>query len=127
MPFVYEIEHDEPLIKVSVTGAPDYLSTDRLWRDIAAACRQHQCFLILGQSDTDDWSADDAYDHAAVFEAAGIDDRHRIAWVEKNDVARESIKLAEAVVRHRGLNTGRAFDSVAEASQWLTESADTLF
>lgn len=84
-----------------------------------------QGFAVLGQSDTDGCSADDAYDHAAIFEAAGVDNQYRIAWVEKNLDSRDSIRLAEAVVRHRGLKTGRACDSVDEAKKSLARLSDT--
>lgn len=122
MSFEYSIRYEQPLIRVTVTGSPDYLSTDRLWQDIAATCREHGCLKILGESETDGWQDADAYDHAPIFESAGLSNRYRVAWIEKNTMAREAIKLAEAVVTNRGVVTGRVFDSINEAMQWLDEA-----
>jgi hypothetical protein len=107
---------------VTVRGSPDYLSLDHLWQDIADACNRHDCFKILGVSESENWGADEAYDHAAIFEAAGITTGHRIAWIEKNGKSKASIKLAETVVLHRGLATAQAFDDIAEAKHWLLET-----
>ena len=123
MPFEYSIRYEEPLIRVKVTGSPDYLSTDRLWRDIVAACQKHDCLTVLGESNTEKWTHEDAYDHAPIFEAAGMSSRYRVAWVEANATARETIKLAEAVVNNRDVVTGRIFSSLAEAKRWLAEES----
>ena len=122
MSFEYSISYEEPLVRVTVTGSPDYLSTDRLWHDIAETCRKHGCLKILGKSKTAGWQDADAYDHAPIFESAGLSNRYRVAWVEENTAAREAIKLAEAVVTNRDVVTGRVFDSVNQAIRWLDEA-----
>ena len=125
MPLKYSIKHEDSLIRVTVTGTPDYLSTDRLWHDILSRCKQHNCFRILGESATEEWQNEDSYDHAAIFEAAGVTQEHRVAWVEKNPDAKEAIKLAEAVVSNRGFEMARAFDNVASAKRWLDDKTGT--
>ena len=125
MPFKYTIEHEDSLIRVAVTGSPDYLSTDRLWHDIVVRCKQNNCFRILGESATEDWQNADSYDHAAIFEAAGVTREYRIAWVERNPDAKEAIKLAEAVVSNRGHETALVFDNVADAKCWLGQEPGT--
>jgi hypothetical protein len=122
MAFKYEIWHEEPLIRVSVTGSPDYLSLDKLWHDIVATCEVHGCLKVLGESATEPLKDEEAYDHAAIFEAAGMSNLYRVAWVEKNEDALEKTKLAEAVVNNRDLVTGRAFDNPTEARRWLSEA-----
>ena len=117
----YSISYQDTVIAVSVRGTPDYLSLDRLWHDIADACKRHNCFKILGVSNTENWSEYDPYDHAAIFEAAGITAEHRIAWIEENSKSKEPIKVSETVVNHRHVATARAFDSIAEAKRWLFE------
>jgi hypothetical protein len=123
MPFDYSIKHEDSLIRVTVTGLPDYLSLDQLWRDIVAACKEHECLMVLGESKTEGWHDEDAYDHAAIFQAAGLTEQYCVAWVEEHAEAREKIKLAEAVVLNRGIVTGRVFNSVAEAKRWLAEKS----
>lgn len=123
MPFEYSIKHEDSLIRVTVTGSPDYLSTDQLWRDIVANCKRYECPRVLGESETEQWQDSDAYDHASIFQAAGVSNRYRIAWVEKNPEARDSVRLAEAVVKNRGFEKARLFGSVAEAKRWLAEEA----
>lgn len=117
----YTIAPGPSMISVTVEGLPDYLSIDKLWRDIVAACNRHQCFHILGTSNLEPAGSSEAYDHVAIFEAAGVNRRFRIAWIEENPAAIEWIKLWEAVVRNRDLATARAFDSVADAKRWLTD------
>ena len=123
MPFDYSIRYEDAVNRVQVTGSPDYLSTDRLWHDIVAACQERDCLKVLGESNTEDWKEEDAYDHAPIFEAAGMSSRYRVAWVEANATARETIKLAEAVVNNRDVVTGRIFSSLADAERWLAEES----
>ncbi len=124
MPLKYSIRHEDSLIRVAVTGSPDYLTLDRLWHDIVAHCKRHGCLKVLGESTSEQWENADAYDHAAIFEAAGVTNQYRIAWVEQDPDAKEAIKLAEAVVNNRGIETARVFDSLAAAQRWLAEIPD---
>ena len=116
----YSIRHEDSLIRVSVVGSWDYLSVERLWREIATECKRHQCLDILGESDTKQWTEGAAYDFPTIFNAAGISPRHRIAWVQKNAASRETTRLVGAVLRNRKLAKARVFDSLAEAKRWLT-------
>lgn len=121
MALKYSIEHQDSLLRVTVTGSPDYLELDQLWRDIVVHCKRHQCLKVLGESRTAQWQDTYAYDHAAIFDAAGLSRQCRIAWVEESPEAKKAIKLAEAVVKNRGFETARAFSSVAEAKRWLAK------
>lgn len=119
MALEYSIRYRDSLICVRVTGTWDYLVIDRMWHDIVASCERHQCFNILGVSNTQQWDENAAYDHASIFAAAGVSPRHRIAWVQEDAAGKGLMKLAEAVVRNRMLASARVFDSVAEAKRWL--------
>lgn len=122
----YSIKYEDSLIQVNVTGVTDYLSLDQLLRDIVAACDEHRCFDVLGISNTEYLSMEEAYDRAAIFQAAGVTSKHRIAWVQENPASREFLRLAEAVVRNRLLlETTPVFDNVAEAKRWLAEKPGT--
>ena len=121
--FEYSIEHERPYVRVTVSGSPDFLSIDRLWHDILAACKRYDCRRILGESTTEQWGKADAYDHADVMEAVDLSTDYRIAWVERNPESWEAIKLVDAVAKNRGLDAGRVFDSVADAKRWLVKKA----
>ncbi len=123
MALEYSITAEPSLIAVSVDGLPDYLSIDRLWHDIVAACKRHDCFDILGVSTVQPASLSEAYDHAAIFEAVGVTKEFHIAWVEENPEAKEWIRLSEAVVRNRQLAKTKVFNNVADAKRWLTEKS----
>lgn len=123
MSFEYSISSENELIRVTVTGSPDYLSLDKLWHDIAAACRENGCVKVLGSSTTENWRDEDAYDLAPVLQAAGLSNRFRVAWVEANAPAREAIKLAEAVVNNRDVVTAQVFPNLAAARRWLAEES----
>jgi len=117
----YSITHQQSWVEVHVRGQSDYLSTDQMWKDVAAACKEINCHNILGVADIDVLSSEHAYDHAAIFEAAGMTSDYRIAWVETNQKVVSMAKLAEAVIRNRGLADGRVFENIVKAKKWLTE------
>ena len=122
MGFEYSISYEHPYVEVRVRGEADYLSTDRMWKEISATCRNNDCRKVLGIAHIEARTAEHAYDHAAIFEAAGITTEYRIAWVENNRSDHETAKLVETVIRNRGLADGRVFDDVREARRWLLES-----
>lgn len=118
----YSIINEQSYVEVNVSGRGDYLSTDQVWKDIAAACRKNECHNILGIANINVRSREHAYDHAAIFEAAGISDKYRIAWVELNPDVIELGRLVEAIVRNRGLANGRVFENISAAKRWLAKS-----
>ena len=121
MALEYSIEYEQGLINVTVHGEFDYLSMDEMWKDVWAACEENNCSSILGIADIEAPTNYDAYDHASIFDAIGISPELRIAWVENNRAAIEMARLAEAVIRNRGLAVGRVFGNVAEAQRWLAK------
>ncbi len=86
---------------------------------LAKACEDVRCFKILGVTEfSNPLTTMEAYDHQNIFEEAGITQKYRIAWAEKNPEARKMIKFIETVLRNRGLEV-RLFSDVVEAKQWL--------
>ena len=118
----YSISYEEPYVEVRVRGEGDYLSTDKMWKDISAACRKNDCRKILGIANIEARSAEHAYDHAAIFEAAGMTSEYRIAWVEENSSVIETARLVQAIIRNRGLADGRVFENLQEARRWLLDA-----
>ena len=124
MSLEYSITHEQSHVEVRVSGQGDYLSTDQMWKEIAATCRKNNCHKILGMAQIDDRSAEHAYDHAAIFETHGMTADYRIAWVELDASSFETAKLVETVVRNRGLAESRVFDKFADAKRWLLAGPD---
>ena len=94
-----------------------------MWKDIVAACTQHECLSILGLSNMDQpIRLADAIDHQAIFLEAGVTIDHRIAWVQLNPDAVRMNMLVESVLLNRGLVNGHVFTNEIEARKWLTDS-----
>lgn len=122
MPVEYTIEHKDSIVEVQVSGAPDRHSAARLWQDIAATCRDRQCYSVLGISNISaPLKIADAIDHQAIFLEAGITPDHRVAWVQLNPDAYAMAQLVETLLLNRGLVDCRLFDDALEARRWLTD------
>lgn len=116
----YTIQHINSIIEVRVTGIPDRESVAQMWKDIIAACTEHQCLSILGLSNLDQpLKLADAIDHQAIFLEAGVTIDHRIAWTQLNPAAYEMTEVAETILLNRGLINGRLFTDEFEARSWL--------
>lgn len=116
----YNIELINSTIEVQATGIPDRQSVSQMWKDIIDACKEHQCFSILGLSNFDQpLRIADAIDHQAIFLEAGVTIDHRIAWVQLNPEAYAMTELAETVLLNRGLANGRLFNNELDARRWL--------
>lgn len=120
----YKIEYINSIIEVRATGIPDRQSVSQMWKDIIEACKEHQCFSILGLSNMDrPLKLEDAIDHQAIFLEAGVTIDHRIAWVQLNPEAYAMNELVETVLLNRGLANGRLFADEFEARRWLERRA----
>jgi hypothetical protein len=91
-----------------------------LWTKIAEACEEHQCFNILGESFTNaDISAKDSFKHVEIFHQLGLDERHRIAWVNHSEEAETSIEFTETVLKDQTPSHGGLFPNLYVAKRWL--------
>ena len=115
----YEITYEGELVVVHLHGAENIGVASRLWPDVVQACKEHNCYRVLGVAETTEpLSTMDSFDHAELFRKLGINHRYRIAWVELNPDAYEATSFTETVLFNRGL-PGRLFSSVPHARHWL--------
>ena len=118
----YTVEYVNSTIEVRVSGIPDRESITQMWRDIVAACAEHQCLSILGLSNLErPLRLSDAIDHQAIFLEAGVTIDHRIAWVQQNPEAFRMTEVAETILLNRGLLNGRLFTDEFVARRWLAQ------
>lgn len=110
----------ENYLHVDIRGVGTYEAALELWTSVAQACEQHQCFNILGEQFLmATVSTTDAFDHPAIFKKAGINIKHRIAWVDKNPRTRETTAFIRDVLTSRSVGYGRLFNDVESAKHWL--------
>ena len=112
-------------IQIISNGEKNYEFSKRVWSGAMVACEKNNCYNILGIADTTvPLTALEGYEHADLFEQLGIDDKYRIAWVEKNAEAYQAVYFVETVLFNRGF-PGRVFLDVGDAEEWLLgESAE---
>ena len=117
-----EVTFEGDHVRVIADGDKDYQFQNRLWQEVTSVCEEHQCFRILGISDTSTpLEAVEAYDTARIFRDMKIDNRYKLAWVEINDDSRNMTEFIATVLANRGL-PGRLFDTEEAAKKWLLES-----
>ena len=117
-----EVTFEGEYVLVIANGDKDYRYMDRLWRAVATTCKQHDCFNVLGLADTrTPVEAVEGYDLPNLFRDLGIGAHYRIAWVEKNLDARDTIEFVQTVLANRGM-PGLLFKTEEEARAWLLGS-----
>ena len=120
MRYKITIRYESDYLHVQHTGDDSYQIALELWRRIAKACEKHQCFNILGESDTNKLlSTMDAFNHIKIFQDAGITHKHRIAWVNHNPAAKQQFKFIETVLKNRPLASGALFENIEKGKKWL--------
>lgn len=111
-------------IQIISNGEKNYEFSKRVWSGAVDACKKHHCYDVLGIADTTvPLTASDGYEHADLFEQLGIDNRYRIAWVEKNAEAYQAVYFVETVLFNRGF-PGRVFLDVSDAKKWLLGNSE---
>jgi hypothetical protein len=114
-----EVSFEGNHILVIANGDKDYHYMESLWREVALACERHNCYNVLGLADTrTPVEAVEGYDLPNLFRELGIGQHHRIAWVEKNMNARDTLEFVQTVLANRGM-PGLLFDTEHEARAWL--------
>ena len=114
-----EVTFEGDHVLVIANGDKDYRYMEQVWREVAMACEQHDCYNVLGLADTrTPVEAVEGYDLPNLFRDLGIGQHYRIAWVEKNDDARDTIEFVQTVLANRGL-PGLLFDTEEQARAWL--------
>lgn len=106
-------------IKAISNGEKNAATTLHLFTSIRDACVEHNCFNVLGLSNSTKYlSVSEGYDTAKVFTQLGITAKYRIAWVELNPIVLEDAYFIETVLKNRGF-PGRFFANASEAKAWL--------
>ncbi len=120
MPVEYSVEFAESHVEVRVSGVPDRLSIEQMWADIASACRENDCFHVLGVSTTERAiELKDAMDYSTIFDEARLPLGLRTAWVQTNPAATVMIELIIELTRKRFQGEGKVFTDEAQARAWL--------
>lgn len=117
-----EVTFEGDHVLVISDGDKDYRYLERLWHEVTTTCEQHDCYNVLGLANTrTPVEAVEGYDLPNLFRELGIGQHYRIAWVEKNQDARDSIEFVQTVLANRGL-PGLLFDTEEAARSWLLGS-----
>jgi hypothetical protein len=103
-----EITFQGDYIKVIADGEKDYRFQERLWNEVVAACRQHDCHKVLGIArTTKPLEALEGYELARIFRELEFTHEYRLAWVEHNEEAKDVVNFIETVLVNRGLPARR--------------------
>lgn len=114
-----EVTFEGNHILAIANGDKDYRYMNELWRKIAMTCEQHECHNVLGLADTrTPVEAVEGYGLPNLFRELGIGQHYRIAWVEKNLDARDTVDFVQTLLANRGM-PGLVFDTEEEARAWL--------
>jgi hypothetical protein len=115
------VEYKGNYVYAAMYGKNNYDLSLELWRRIMAACKQYNCFNILGENfTTEELSTMDAYDHLRILEEVGLTLQYRVAWVDQATPTARGLEFVETVVvKNRGLANGRLFSNIEDAKRWL--------
>ena len=106
-------------IRADIRAHKNYQWAERFWTAIRDACEVHQCYDVLGISESlSVMPFPDGFDHIKLFRELGLDKRYRIAYVELNPEAVETVSFVATALFNRGL-PGTYFSTEAEAREWL--------
>jgi len=117
----YEGDHIRALSRAhkSIGWATEFFS------DLVEACQTHHCYDVLSISESlSVIPILDGFDFIEIFRDLGIDKKYRIAWVELNPEAVETVKFVETSLYNRAL-PGRLFRSEDDARKWLLDNRRT--
>jgi len=118
------IQYKGNYIHARQSGPDSYDASLELWKRIVAACEEHHCFNVLGETfTTRQLSTREAFDHIIIFELAGVTLKYRIAWVHHSDDPDRTMEFTETVLRNRGVLNGALFPTVEKALDWLLEDS----
>lgn len=120
MSYQVEITPHDDYMHVVVSGLANYENARDLWRRIAIACEEHQCYRVLGeQRMINTMSTVDAFNHQKIFLELGIGSKYRIAWVDHNPRTFETTDFIRTVLFNRDLGYGKLFSNITQAKTWL--------
>ena len=125
MNYEIDITFEGDHVLVRTAGEKNYAVVEEIWSRIARVCEKHQCFNVLGIANTTQpIEAVEGYELPGVFAAHNIDQRYRLAWVERTPEGVDMIDLVVSILKNRDL-PGRRFETVDEAKEWLLATGKT--
>lgn len=120
MSYEVTITPEENYLRVVVTGNSSYENAADLWKTIAAECKKHNCFNILGEQTLNNGMPTiDAWNHQTIFAEAGITAKFLIAWVDLNPKTFANTDFIRTVLSNRDIGYGKVFSDAVKAKSWL--------
>ena len=112
-------------VEARSTGNKSYQTAVALWAEITRVCVENNCFKVLGIGrSVTTMPTIDAISHEKLFNDFHITRKYKIAWVELNQEAVESVRFIETVLLNRSMLNGMLFNDVDKAKRWLLENTD---
>jgi hypothetical protein len=120
MSYEVTITFEENYLHVIVTGNSTYENAAGLWKTVAAECKKHNCYNILGEQMLNNGMPTmDAWNHQTIFSEAGITAKFLIAWVDHNPKTFANTDFIRTVLSNRDIGYGKVFSDAAKAKSWL--------
>jgi hypothetical protein len=110
-------------VRTDVTGAPDLAASEKLLKEIAAACQgtpQHHVLIDVRQAERS-LSVMDVFQLACSLRDIGLGVHNRIAVLAPPAADFDRARFFETVARNRGCSVG-AFRDFEKAFDWLAET-----
>ncbi|HKJ05598.1 MAG TPA: hypothetical protein VJ974_08385 [Geopsychrobacteraceae bacterium] len=109
-------------VEVVSSGEKSYDSAVRLWDETTKVCEENACFKVLGiGNSTRAMPILHSVEHKKIFNEFNVTRNYKIAWVELNKDAVESVRFLETYLLNRGLINGQLFNDVESARKWLLD------
>ena len=114
-----KITFEGKFVQIISNGEKSFETSLKIWTQTLKICREKNCYRVLGLANsTKAPTTIESYQHGALFHQIKIDHKFKIAWIEQNPKAVESLKFLETVLLNRGYNV-KLFKEVSNAKNWL--------
>ncbi|MET0357198.1 MAG: hypothetical protein ABW044_10495 [Cellvibrio sp.] len=125
MSYEVTITLNDNYLHVIAEGRSSLENATELWQNIAAACRSHNCFNVLGEQRLQNPTTTmDAWNHQSIFINAGITSKYLIAWVDHNPKTFKQTEFVRTVLANRDIGYGKLFSDTEEAKSWLLKKIE---
>lgn len=115
-----EITFEGEYVFVRSDGDKNMSNAKLLWTEISKICNESKCYKVLGMSSSENpFSITESFQFAELFKEIGITNKFKVAWIEINPKAQNTLNLVENVLHRRGLIQGHIFNDINLAKIWL--------
>lgn len=116
-----QVSFEDDHVKVIANGDKNIGFAKDMWTRVTEFCEEHDCYRVLGlATSTTPLSYSEAFEVVTLFQDLSIREPYRIAWVELNADAYDSVDLTELLLRLRSYPV-RLFSDPKLAKEWLFE------